>query len=535
MPPAPPAAAAPAAPEQAPPPPAQVPPPPPPGAAAVTAAPPPPPPLFAPTSEAAAVAEQKPLAGWHGGFFLRDADDTFRLYPKGRMHLDFYSSFGRGVSDVRAADGGNALQPRFFARRARLELDGEFLKRWSFKLDVDFAGQPLGNANGKSETSAAPAGAMPTAETARFAAVQSTSASASLADIWINYSVMPALNFMFGQFNSPLGIEIQTSSNAITFMERNIAMRSFVHPEGKSIGVMAWGDVADKMLGYGVSVVAGDGQNRPGIDAAADFIGRVFVRPFIADKKGLLAKAQIGISAQHGERDQDYVGYDYAPIRTGQGYTLWSGGYRDSLGRQIHVIPSGAQNVIGGEIRLPIEMFELRGEAYYLVNNTREAVEGFQLTNTERLGRVKGLGWYVQLSAWPLGDAFVTGDPGYSPRPAKVDLTKEPEKPRSGLEVAALLSGINGSYDGATRLESEHDERTPGAEEGPGTDLDVLQIGVAANYWHTKNVRLTVNYNAYLTPGSGSDENLLRVPGNTLRRDDAHALHELGARLGLSF
>ncbi|WP_438025060.1 porin [Sorangium sp. So ce233] len=535
MPPAPPAGAAPAAPEQAQPPAVQVPPPPPPGAAAATAPPPPPPPVFAPTADAAVVTEQQPLAGWHGGFFLRDANDTFRLYPKARMHLDFYSSFGRGVSDVSAADGGNALQPRFFVRRARLEFDGEFLKRWSFKLDVDFAGQALGNANGRTETSAAPAGETPRAETARFAPVQTTSASASLADVWINYSVVPALNFMFGQFNSPFGIETQTSSNAITFMERNIAIRSFAHPEGKSIGVMAWGDVADKMLGYGVGVVAGDGQNRPGVDAPPDFIGRVFARPFAGDKKGLLAKAQIGISAQHGERDQDYVGYDYAPIRTGQGYTLWSGGYRDSLGRQIHVIPSGAQNAIGGELRLPIKMVELRAEAYYLANNTREAVEGYQLTNTERLGRVKGLGWYVQLSAWPVGDAFVTGDPGYSPRPAKVDLTKEPEKPKSGLEVAALLSGINATYDGATRKDSEHDDNTPGVEGGPGTDLDVLQIGVAANYWHTKNVRLSLNYNAYLTPGSGSDENLLRVPGNTLKRADAHALHELGARLGLSF
>jgi hypothetical protein len=435
---------------------------------------------------------------------------------------------------VKAANGGNALQPRFFARRARLEFDGEFLKRWSFKLDVDFGGQALGNANGETETAAASAGAAPTAETARFAAVQSTSANAALADFWINYSVMPALNFMLGQFNSPFGMEIQTSSNATTFMERNIAMRSFAHPEAKSIGLMAWGDVADKMFFYGIGVVAGDGQNRPGIDASPHFIGRVFARPFAGDKKGLLAKAQIGLSAQHGWRDQDYVGYDYAPIRTGNGYSLWSGGYKDSLDRRIHVIPSSAQNAIGGELRLPIKMVELRAEAYYLANNTREAVEGYQLTNTERLGQVKGLGWYVQLSAWPVGDAFVTGDPGYSPRPVKVDLTKEPEKPKSGLEVAALLAGINATYDGASR-DGAYDENTPGAEGGPGTDLNVMQVGLAANYWHTRNVRLSVNYNAYLTPGSGSEENLLRVPGNTLKRADAHALHELGARVGLSF
>ncbi|XYH96758.1 porin [Sorangium sp. So ce1128] len=521
---------------------APLPPPPPPGAAATAVPPSPPAQVFAPTAETAVAKEQQPLAGWHGGFFLRDADDTFRLYPKGRLNLDFYSSFGSGVSDVTAPSGGGALQPRFFVRRARLEVAGEFLKKWSFDLDVDFGGQGLANTNGRTQNSASNVGQAPTAETARFAAIASASSSAVLADVWINYSVMPALNFLFGQYSTFFSMDNQTSDNSTTFMERNIATRSFVYPEGKDIGLTIWGDVADRMVVYGVGVITGDGQNRPGVDAPPDLVARVFARPFAGDKKALLAKAQIGISARHGERDQEFVGYDYAPIRTGQGYTLWGGGYTDSLKRPIHVIPSGAQNAIGGELRLPIKMVELRAEAYYVANNTREAVEGYQLTNTERLGRVKGLGWYLQLSAWPLGDAYVSGDPGFSPRPTKVDLSKALEKPKAGLEVAALLAGISATYDGASRSPSYYDEKTPGAPAtadaaAPATDLDVMQIGLAANYWHTKNVRLGVNYNAYLTPGSGSSENLLRVPGNTLKEPDpdAHALHELSARLSVSF
>ncbi|WP_437956956.1 porin [Sorangium sp. So ce119] len=537
VPPAPPATAAPQAPELAQPPAVQVPPPPPPGAAAAPAPPPPPPPVFAPTADAAVVTEQQPLAGWHGGFFLRDANDTFRLYPKGRMGLDFYSTFGSGASDVPATDNGGALKPRFFIRRARFELAGEFLKKWSFDMDLEFGGQGLSNTNGRTQNAAAPVGQAPTADSARFAPIEAAAPTAALVDVWINYSVMPALNFMFGQYSPAFSLENQTSDISTTFMERNIAIRGFALPEGKDIGLTIWGDIGDRQLGYGVGVISGDGQNRPGVDASPDLVARVFARPFGGDKKALLAKAQIGISARHGERDQAYVGYDYAPIRTGQGYTLWGGGYRDSLRRNIHVIPSGAQNAIGGELRLPIKMVELRAEAYYVANNTREAVEGYQLTNTERLGQVKGLGWYVQLSAWPVGDAYVSGDPGFSPRPTKVDLSKPIDKPKSGLEVAALLSGISATYDGASR-EGDYDETTPGAERGPGTDLDVLQIGLAANYWHTRNVRLSVNYNAYLTPGSGSNENLLRVPGNSLgaaSRSDAHALHELGARLAVSF
>ncbi|XXT18388.1 porin [Sorangium sp. So ce429] len=542
VPPAPPPAA-PAAPEQVQAPVAPLPPPPPPGTAPAAVPPPPPAQVFAPTAETAVATEQQPLAGWHGSFFLRDANDTFRLYPKGRMGLDFYSTFGSGVSDVPAADNGGALKPRFFVRRARFELAGEFLKKWSFDMDFEFGGQGLSNTNGRTQNSAAPVGQAPTAESARFAPVEAAAPTVALVDLWINYSVMPALNFMFGQYSPAFSLENQTSDISTTFMERNIAIRGFAFPEGKDIGLTIWGDVGDRQLGYGVGVITGDGQNRPGVDAPPDFVARVFARPFGGDKKALLAKAQIGISARHGERDQDYVGYDYAPIRTGQGYTLWGGGYRDSLRRNIHVIPSGAQNAIGGELRLPIKMVELRAEAYYVANNTREAVEGYQLTNTERLGRVKGLGWYVQLSAWPVGDAYVSGDPGFSPRPTKVDLSKPVDKPKSGLEVAALLSGISATYDGASRSPAYYDESTPGAPAAPeaaapATDLDVVQIGLAANYWHTRNVRLSVNYNAYLTPGSGTNENLLRVPGNTLgeaSRSDAHALHELGARLGLSF
>ncbi|WP_437674330.1 porin [Sorangium sp. So ce131] len=532
----PPAAPAPAPADPLLPPAEQVPAPPPAGAAATTAAPPPPEQVFAPTGEAAAVTEQLPLAGWHGGFFLRDANDYFRLYPKGRMNLDFYSSFGAGVSDVTAVNGGSALQPRFFVRRARLELAGEFLKKWSFDLDVEFGGQGLANTNGRTQNSAGAVGQAPTAGSARFAPVEATTANAVLVDVWINYSVLPALNFLFGQHSPFFSLENQTSDTSATFMERSIGVRSFAFPEGKDIGLAIWGDVADRALVYGVGVLTGDGQNRPGVDAPPDFVARVAARPFAfgGDKKALLAKAHIGLSARHGERDQEFVGYDYTPIRTGQGYTLWGASYTDSQGRPIHVIPSGAQNAIGGELRLPISIVELRAEAYYVANNTREAVEGYQLTNTERLGQVKGLGWYVQLSAWPLGDAYVNGDPGFTPRPTKIDLSKPVDKPKSGLEVAALLSGINATYDGASR-EGAYDEKTPGADTGPGTDIDALQIGLAANYWHTRNVRLGVNYNAYVTPGSGSNENILRVPGNTVQRAEAHSLHELGARLHVAF
>jgi hypothetical protein len=249
--------------------------------------------------------------------------------------------------------------------------------------------------------------------------------------------------------------------------------------------------------------------------------------------KGPVEKLQIGVGARHGDRDPDYVGYDYPGITSGQGFTLWSPGYNDAGGRHIHILPSGAQNAIGGELRLPVSIVELRGEAYYVANNTREAVEGFQLTNTERLGVIRGLGWYAQLSAWPLGDTFVNGDPGMY-RPRSINL-KEAPKIKKGLEVAAMIAGINAKYDGASR-QGVYDAKTPGGSSG-ATDITVYQYAFGANYWYTKLLRFSLDYAIYHTPGSASADNLALVPGNLGKEPDvdAHLLHELSTRAQIAF
>jgi hypothetical protein len=204
----------------------------------------------------------------------------------------------------------------------------------------------------------------------------------------------------------------------------------------------------------------------------------------------------------------------------------------------VHIIQSGGQNVIGGELLLPISRFEIRGEGYFVANHTREAVEGYQLTNTERLGRVKGVGWYVQLSAWPLGDAFINGEPGIQ-RPAHVDFTKPVGKPKKGLELLAIVAGVNADYSGGTR-DGAIDAYTPGAA-GKPTRISIFEYGFGATYWHTHHIRASINYVIYHTPGSGpvDNNNLAHVPGNSSKDADtagsAHMLHELSTRLGLMF
>lgn len=536
------------APEQAKAPSSAPPKPPAPGSPSLMPAPPPaPPPAFPLEPEVRAAVRESgpPLAGYHGAFFIRDPNDNFRFYPRGRLHLDFHSFFGKGVNGehgIKAEDGGNALKNRLFLRRARFELAGELFSSWSFNMAVEVGGQPLSNANGKIETAAGSAGQNPSADSARFAPVQAVAPAAILADNYINYSFCKCLNFMFGQYNAPISMENRSSNIVVTWQERNLAIRGFVFPTNKELGATVWGELGERNLIYEFAVLAGDGQNRAQVDNSFDFAGRIFARPFAkAGKKHLLEKAHIGMSALWGDRDQAFVGYNYPAITSGQGFSLWDPRYRDSQNRIVNVIPSGSQRIVGGEFRLPISKFEVRGEGYYVANDTREALDGFQLTNSERLGRIKGAAWYAEFSAWPLGDAFVNGDIGFF-RPTQVDFNKELGKPKKGIQVMAIIAGVHANYQGAARG-GIADLKTPGSN-GIPSNITVMEYGFGANYWHTRHFRAAINYILYHTPGSGiasqaERSNLAVVPGN-LSKDSAtasgaHILHELSARISTQF
>lgn len=517
------------------------------GLAALAQPPSPPPPGAAPTPEPPPAlpspfegesGEHAELAGWRGGFFLRDARDIFRFYPHLLAEADVNTSFGPGVSRIPGtSDTSAGLAPRLVLRRARIGFDTELFKRWSATVIIELAGgQPLGNPSGTSESSAAKAGNTPTAASGRYAPVQTLGGAPYPADVFIGYSVCKCLNLQLGQLNVPFSLDNRTGDEYYPLLERPVAIRNFVVPSQRDLGGLLWGELGPGVVDYELGVFGGDGQNRPSVDARVDFMGRVFARPFATMGSSDLAKyTQIGVSARHGDRDPNKVGYDAPAITTAQGFVLWKPSYTDSLNRQVHVIPSGAQNEIGGELRLQVSRFALQGEAYYVANNTREAIDGYQLTNSERFGRISGVGWYAQISAWPYGDAFLTPQPGFF-RPRHLDLSgRPPARTPHGLEVILLASGINGSYSGASRQGSTPDAKTPNG------DITIYQLGVGANYWHSRHARFGINYMAYVTPDSGTSNNQAAVPDNLLinpntgKPNTGHVLHELSARLAVAF
>jgi len=468
------------------------------------------------TAKSVAAPASAPTAGWHSGtFFLRDADDNFRLYVQGRVHVDYTSFFGPGVGSLAPA---NALKDGFFLRRVRLETAGEFFQRWQWQLSAEMSSASATDdvgAQNVTPTCGYNASGVETC-TNQSSAVEAATVKPIPTDNFINYIADPALNVQVGQYLLPFSFENRISDNTTPFMERSLPVRNLGAPTQRDIGAMVWGDVAGGVLGYSVGIYNGDGPNRPNQDDRFDVYGRVVVHPFAND--GALRWLQLGLSGRTGSRDPSLIGYDLPSLTTQSGYVFWKPTYKDSAGRLEHIIPSSWQSAAGGDVFLPLDRFDITAEGILASFQTREAIDGAQLSPfTQRLGALTGFSSYVQVGVWVLGDRSSIGFPGTS-KPLHVDLTKPSTVvPGSSVEILVKWEHLAVDYEGASRA-GKTDKKTPDGT----TQVEALSLGV--NYWATKHVRATANYvlNTFPDGSAGSP-----VIGNLM--------HEVAARVGVQF
>lgn len=501
---------------------------------------PPAPPPAAPAADSALGDDGHPLAGWHNGlFYLRDAHDNFVLFPQGRAQVDTYSYFGPGVGDT-------TLKPTMFLRRVRPEVTGEIAHKWSFMIAGDFAPTALDNPKAANETSVASATSGNPATTTRYASPQTSSVKATATDVFLVYKAHDLLNIQGGQYDLPFSMENRTSDKYFEFIERPLAVRAVGVPLNKDMGVMAWGWGDKRLFYYSLGVFNGAGQSRLSTDGRPELAGRAFARPLVASRQDALKNLQVGASVRAGSHDQKYTFYDYPQLTTQGNWAFWVPTY-NGAGGLTHVIPAGDQLSIAGELRVPIEKFDLQGEFVYIRNETREAIDGFQATNTERLGTIKGSSYYVQVGYWPLGNRDINGMPGDENLP-KIDWSKpDTNPPARALQLLAKWEQVILSYSSASRGGKADSKGIDG-------DIHVNALSLGANYWATKHVRLSVNYIANMFPDSeplsqtkstggptsNSSQRAL-APGNTLgqgvnddARDNAHVLHELIFRFAVA-
>jgi len=488
----------------------QEPPPPPPTATWLLSPPPPPPspgiPPYVPSP---------PLEAWHSGyhngnFYVRSSDDVFRLYVQGRVHVDYYEAFGPGLDEL---PPGGAPAHGFTLRRARLELGGEFFQRWQWQVGAEFAPSADDNVAANTESLACKISGTSGAQTCtpQENAVDNPTVKPAPTDAFVNFAPSPWANVQVGQFYLPFTLENRISDNTTAFLERALVIRNIGVPSQRDIGAMFWGESPDRVLYYTVGIFNGDGPNRPNADSRYDIAGRAFVRP-MARSEGMLKWAEIGASVHGGSRDPSKVGYDMPSLTTSEGYAFWKPTYTDSQGRLIHILPSSTQQAYGADVYVPLGRFDFTGELVYADYQTREAVDGYQLSPfTERLGALQGWGYYAQLGFWALGDQDILGYPSYG-RPIHVDLGKPAQPARHGVQLVARVEQLGLEYKGASRSGTD-DSKTPSGS------VDVTSFTLGANYWATRHLRVSLNYAYYDLP----------------TRATLSTLHELSARAGVQF
>jgi hypothetical protein len=480
-----------------------------------------------------------PLAGFHNGlFFLRDYNDNFVLFPQGRAQIDTYTYFGSGVGDT-------TLKPTMFLRRVRPELTGEIMHHWWFMIAGDFAPTALDNANGKSEQYAATAGVAPTAGTSRYLQPQTAAVKAAATDVYLAYKADEALYFQAGQFDAPMTMQNRTSDKYFEFIERPLAIRDVAIASNKDIGIMAHGWADKRVFYYSLGGFNGAGQNRLNTDGRFTMIGRIYARPLAASAEGAIKDLQIGVSGRIGSHDNKYTFYDYQSMTTQGNYAFWVPTYGGTNGFT-HIIPSGTQSAFAAELRVPLSMFDLTGEFVYLSDQTREALDGFQATNTERYGDIHGYSYYVQVGFWPLGNRDINGIPG-DENYQHINWKKpDPESPKQALQLLVKWEQLALTYNSNSR---------DGLKDPKGIDgdINVNAFSLGANYWATKHIRISANYildmfpssapSSATTPGSAvwSASQRAQAPGNTLAkgvnddaRNNASSLHELIFRFAVA-
>ena len=148
--------------------------------------------------------------------------------------------------------GSGAINDRFRLRRARINVSGDFLEKFDFKLEGEFAQSDVGLTVRDA--------------TGRTLASNSTRTAFGGTDIFINWHQFPELQVKVGQYKAPFGLEQLTPDTKLFLTERS-QVTSALTPE-RQVGVQIWGKPfatvlpeQKDLLTYSAGIFNGNGRN----------------------------------------------------------------------------------------------------------------------------------------------------------------------------------------------------------------------------------------------------------------------------------
>ncbi len=206
-----------------------------------------------PASSPAPVAAERPLNGALTNFedgFARLTGDRVRLkirafFQAGWLYDDSGISVGRPPTGQISDTSDNT----FFARRAKLFFSGRIFKKIGFMISMDGTTSPL------------------------------------LSDAYAYLDYIPHARVTLGQFKTPFSVEQLMSTGAIPTVNRSLVTNMIANPQQRDVGVMLSGAYRIKGrplgAGYATGVFNGNGTNNVDDNNRKDWIGRVWINPFV--------------------------------------------------------------------------------------------------------------------------------------------------------------------------------------------------------------------------------------------------------------
>jgi len=379
---------------------------------------------------------------------IRTGDGNFELALRSRVHFDTGAYF-QDDDKLPAIAPGRDLGSGANFRRARVGLEGKFMRDWGYQLEVNFGGS-----GGES--------------------------AGSINYAWLSYSGIKPLTFYIGALKPSMTLDDTTSSNEIPFIERAAAINmatSFGGGDSRTaVGVRGNNDNFYASLYYTGGVI-GEG----GTDEQSNLVGRAAYRFVLSEGANL----HIGASGTNVFEFSQPSGGTVGPVFTLQdrpelridGTRLTSTGTLNAEDAQVY----------GPELGFNWKNFYAQGEYYRYDIDRRGASEA----NFDA--------WYVQ------GTYILTGET--RPYDMKSASFGGP-KPNGPLGFGGSIGAVElaARYSAANLDDNESNATCLGTVSGGsatlnpaatsncirGGDQDIITLGV--NWYPNRNVRFMLNY-----------------------------------------
>ncbi len=401
-----------------------------------------------------------------GGFSIRSADKSAQL----RFHLQVQADgrFWKGTTPPKGSE-------TFFLRRAIPWIDGSLPGGISFLVAPDFAQIPTTNTAAQGN------------------------AAINLPDAYLQLKIVDELQFRFGKFRAPIGLERLQPTGQLFFNE--FALATELTPL-RDLGAQVQGEIAGGYVGYAGGVFNGAVDNAyTDIDPSRykDGEGLVYVKPFGSASPDLFQYAVLGVAGTAGRRQG-------GPQPSGQSTNLPT--YKSPGGSAIFSYKTGATPDLtntaiasGQQRRLNVHGYYSIGPAgllaEYIYSQQRVGFNGNNLT----LGNQ---GWTAEASVFLFG-----GKASYS-----AAAISSPFDLKAGtygaLELVGRVSQLK--FDDAA-FGAKADTTKPVDE--TASVKKATEIAAGLSYYWNRNVRILASYNhtSYKAGAAGGSD---RVAENLL-------------------